>query len=106
MAFRTSPNLGPDIEQFDTSYSGWMTPANIDYTPLLGNPELGSDGHYYVLVKAGAAFASAGTALSINETTWTATAGAGGYVTPVASIPINAYFYARSKALPGGATPN
>lgn len=103
MAFRTSPNLGPDLEQFDTQW--WYDPTGL-VSPLTGNPELSSDGHFYVLVKAGAAFASANTALSINETTWVATAGAGGYVTPVASIPINAYFYARSKALPGGATPN
>lgn len=107
MAFRTTPNLGPDLEQFDTSYAGWQLPTGLDISPLPGNPELGSDGHYYVLVRAGAAFATAGTAIAINETTWVATAGAsGGYTTPVANIPINAYFYARSKALPGGATPN
>lgn len=106
LAFRTTPNLGPDVDQFELSYAGWITPGSIDFTPLLGNPELGSDGHYYVFVKAGAAFATANTAITINETTWVATAGAGGYVTPVAAIPNNAYFYARSKALPGGATPN
>lgn len=105
MAFRTTPNLGPDLDQFDTSYTGWMQPG-VDVTPLLGNPELGSDGHYYVLVKAGADIASAGTAISINESTWVATTGAGGYVTPVDDITEDSYFYARSKALPGGATPN
>lgn len=100
MAFRTTPNLGPDLEQFDTSYSGWQTLAGVDYSPLLGNPELGSDGHYYVFVKAGANFTTAGTDVTINETTWVATAGAGGFETPVANIPIDAYFYARSIALP------
>lgn len=103
MAFRTSPSLGPDIEQFATQF--WFDPEGLS-SPLSGNPELGSDGHYYVKVKAGAAFATAGTAITINETTWVATAGSGGYVTPIAAIPINAYFYARSKALPGGATAN
>lgn len=98
MAFRSTPNLGPDLEQFDTQW--WYDPVGT-VSPLPGNPELGSDGHYYVLVKAGAAIASAGTAITINETTWTATAGAGGYVTPVANIPINAWFYARSLGLPG-----
>lgn len=97
MAFRTSPNLGPDIDQFDTDW--WFDLTGVD-SPLPGNPELGSDGHYYVLVKAGAAFATAGTDVTINETTWVATAGAGGYETPVAAIPINAWFYARSIALP------
>lgn len=104
MAFRTTPNLGADIDQFDTQW--FYDLQGVDTSPQLGNPELGSDGHYYILVKAGAALATAGTAITINETTWVATAGAGGYVTPVAAIPINAYFWARSKALPGGATAN
>ena len=97
MVYRTTPNLGPDLEQFDTQW--WSDPTG-SVSPLPGNPELGSDGHYYVLVKAGAAFATAGTDVTINETTWVATAGAGGYETPVAAIPINAWFYARSIALP------
>ncbi len=101
MVFRTTPNLGADLEQFDTAW--FYDLDGVGTSPLLGNPELGSDGHYYILVKAGAAFASAGTDVTINETTWVATAGAGGYETPVAAIPINAYFYARSVNLPGEA---
>lgn len=97
MAFRTTPSLGLDLEQFETVF--WDTPGGVN-SPLTGNPELGSDGHYYVLVRAGANIATAGTDVVINETTWVATAGAGGYETPVANIPINAYFYARSIALP------
>lgn len=96
MAFRTTPNLGPDLEQFDTQW--WYDPTGT-VSPLLGNPELGSDGHYYVLVKAGAALATAGTDVTINETTWVATAGSGGYETPVANIPADAYFYARRIAI-------
>jgi len=97
MVFRTTPNLGPDLEQFDTK---WFYDLEGVNSPRLGNPELGSDGHLYVLVKAGAAFATAGTDVTINETTWVASAGAGGYETPVAAIPIDAFFYARSIALP------
>lgn len=96
MAFRTTPNLGPDLEQFDTQF--WFDPAGT-VSPRLGNPELGSDGHYYVLVKAGASFSTAGTDLTVNETTWVASAGAGSYETPVANIPADAYFYARKIAL-------
>jgi len=96
MAFRTTPNLGPDLEQFDTQW--WYDPDGT-VSPLLGNPELGSDGHYYILVKAGAALATAGTDVVINETTWVATAGAGTYETPVANIPNGAYFYARRIAV-------
>ena len=96
MAFRTTPNLGPDLEQFDTQW--WYDPEGT-VSPLLGNPELGSDGHYYILVRAGAALATAGTDVVINETTWVATAGAGTYETPVANIPNGADFYARRIAV-------
>jgi len=96
MAFRISPNLGPDLEQFDTDF--WFDLTGVD-SPLPGSTTLGSDGHRYVFVKAGAAFATAGTDVVINETTWVATAGAGTYETPVAAIPINAYFWARQIAL-------
>jgi len=99
MVFRTTPQLGPDLEQFDTSYAGWFIPNGIDISPLPGNTEMGSDGHKYVLVKAAAALATAGTDVTINETTWVATAGAGTYETPVAAIPINAWFYARQIAI-------
>jgi hypothetical protein len=103
MAFRTTPSLGPDIEQFDTQW--WYDPTGT-ISPLLGNTEIGSDGHMYILVKAAAAIASAGTDVTINQTTWVATAGAGGgFETPVANIPIDAYFYARSINLPGAAAP-
>ncbi len=96
MAFRTTPNLGPDLEQFDTNF--WFDPVGT-VSPRLGNPEFGSDGHKYVLVQAAATIAGAGTDVTINETTWVATAGAGTYETPVANIPINPYYYARQIAL-------
>lgn len=96
MAFRITPNLGPDLEQFDTDFFYDVT--GVD-SPLPGAKCHGSDGHAYVFVKAGAAFATAGTDVLINETTWVATAGAGTYETPVAAIPINAWFWARQIAL-------
>ena len=96
MAFRITPNLGPDLEQFDTDF--WFDLTGVD-SPLPGAKTHGSDGHSYVFVKAGAAIATAGTDVLINETTWVATAGAGTYETPVAAIPINAWFWARQIAL-------
>ncbi len=96
MAFRITPNLGPDLEQFDTNF--WFDPVGT-VSPRLGTACFGSDGHKYVLVSAVAAVASAGTDVTINETTWVATAGAGTYETPVANIPINAYYWARQIAL-------
>lgn len=98
--FRTSPQLGPGLEQHATQWH-WDG-LGIDCSPLVGNPELGSDGHYYVLVKAGAALA-AGADVTINETTWVATAGAGGYEVPggiTGGVAINEYFWARTIALP------
>jgi hypothetical protein len=96
MAFRITPNLGPDIEQFDPDF--WFDLTGVD-SPLPGAAVIGSDGHKYVFVKAGAALATAGTDVLINETTWVATAGAGTYETPVAAIPNNAWFWARQIAL-------
>lgn len=96
MVFRITPNLGPDIEQFDTNF--WFDPVGT-VSPRPGTAIFGSDGHKYVLVQAVAAVASAGTDVTINETTWVATAGAGTYETPVASIPIDAYYWARQIAL-------
>lgn len=96
MAFRITPSLGPDIEQFDTDF--WFDLTGLD-SPLPGATVMGSDGHKYVFVKAAALLATAGTAVTINETTWIATAGAGTYVTPVAAIPANAWFWARQTAL-------
>lgn len=97
MAFRITPNLGPDIEQTDLDF--WFDLTGVD-SPLPGAACVGSDGHKYVFVKAGgAAIAAAGTDVLINETTWIATAGAGTYETPIASIPANAWFWARQIAL-------
>ena len=97
MAFRITPNLGPDIEQTDTDF--WFDLTGVD-SPQLGVACVGSDGHKYVYVKAGAsAIATAGTDVVINETTWIATAGAGTYETPVASILAGEFFHARKILL-------
>jgi len=96
MVFRITPSLGPDLEQFDTDF--WFDLTGVD-SPLPGAAVLGSDGHKYVFAKAGAAIATAGTDVIINETTWVAAVGAGTYETTVAAIPINAWTWFRQIAL-------
>lgn len=97
MAYRITPSLGPDLEQHALQNYwdlGFDTP-----TYALGSKVIGSDGHEYVYVQAAANIASAGTDVTIDETTWVATAGAGDYETPVASILADEFFHARKIAL-------
>lgn len=96
--FRTTPTLGPDLWQTADQFY-WDTIAD----PLnsrgpsyqLGTTVVGNDGAEYTLVQAGAAF-DADDGLSINQTTWAATADATApvYEAPVA-VASGEYFHAR-----------
>lgn len=97
MVFRITPSLGPDLEQHATDFYWDLNSDTPTYA--LGSLVHGSDGHEYVLVEAGAAFSTIGTDVQINETTWVATAGAGGFETPVAGIANGERFHARKIAL-------
>lgn len=99
MVYRITPSLGPGLEQHaEQNYwdLGFDTP-----TYALGSKVIGSDGHEYVYVQAGAGFASAATGLSINETTWVASLDNTDPVweTPVASILADEFFHARKVSL-------
>lgn len=88
--FGTRPNAGADL---DAVYTG---------TPPLQVGQLfhGSDGHNYRFVRAGGAAIAKNTAVTVADATWIATAGAGGWKTPVnTAVPANAYFWARSDAV-------
>ena len=98
--FRITPSLGPDLHQSETQYywDSVTDPTGVgapSYQP--GSKVVGNDGHEYVFVKAAAALA-AGTDVTINETTWVATAGAGAYEAPVA-VAANEWFHARKIAI-------
>jgi hypothetical protein len=97
MTFRITPSLGPDLEQHALQFYWDLNSTTPSYA--LGSKVIGQDGHEYVLVKAAANIASAGTDVLINETTWVATAGAGTYETPVASILADEFFHARKILL-------
>ena len=101
MPFRSTPQLGPQFDMHDTKFH-WDG-ENIDVSYRLGNPEEGSDGHDYILVKAGANHA-ASARLDVNDTTWVTTANAGGaWMVPAdiigGSVASGEYFHARRFAL-------
>lgn len=110
--YRSTPQLGPALVDHEASF--WFSPpstfsATISGTPYsdavdvsyaLGNPEKGTDGHVYVLVKAGAAL-DAGDGVAIDEDTWIATSDESSPVFEVpadiegGSVANGEYFHAR-----------
>jgi len=96
MSYRITPTLGPDIEQHATKYY-WDLNSTGTPSYALGTKVVGSDGHDYIHVKAGADLA-ADAEVQINETTFVATAGAGGFTVPVA-VKSGEAFHAKRTAL-------
>lgn len=107
--FRTSPQLGPQLDQVFTGVPYWDTGLGLGTpadgqgpSPELGTKEVGNDGHDYVWVKASAdisAASSPGTQVSITEPAMTAAAGSGGYYAPVAGVTNAQFFWARKGIL-------
>lgn len=108
--FRTTPQLGPQLDEVYTTIPYWDTQNGVsDGTQTAGtispsykvlNKETGNDGADYIWVKASAAIAataSTGTQVTVTFT-GTAAAGSGGWYAPVAGIASGAWFHARSKA--------
>lgn len=96
--FRITPSLGPDLWQSETQYywDGVTDPAatgDPSYQP--GSVVIGNDGAEYIFVQADANFA-ADAGLSINQTTWVASADASDpvYDAPVAVLD-GEWFHAR-----------
>ncbi len=103
--FRTTPQLGPQLNEVFPTLPYWDALAGItipSYKP--GNKEVGSDGHDYVWVQASAAIAATpttGTQVILTETAtnMAAATGAGGYYTlPGLAIPINGWTHVRKGA--------
>lgn len=101
--FRTTPQLGPQLNEVFTGLPYWDALANITQPSYkLGNKEVGNDGHDYVWVQASAniaAAASPGTQVAITEPAFTAAAGSGGYYAPVAGVTSGQYFHARKGVI-------
>ena len=98
MAFRTTPQLGPQLDEIILETGVWFEPTGRIISPQLGTRESGSDGHVYILVRASATIAAAaapGTQVTITEPAMTAAAGAGGFYAPVEGVTDEAFFWAR-----------
>lgn len=102
MAFRTTPQLGPQLDEVIPLTGVWFEPEGNVISPQLGTRESGSDGHVYILVQASAAIAAAaapGTEVVITEPAFTAATGDGGFFAPIAGVADDAFFWARQEAL-------
>lgn len=86
MAFRTTPNLGLQLEDVSAGLPYWdVNPAQTDPSYRPGNKELGSDGGEYWMVMASddiVATADTGTQVAITYPAYTVEAGNGGFYTP------------------------
>jgi len=96
MSHRISPLLGPDIEQHADKYY-WELSSIGTPSYALGTKVVGSDGLDYIHVKAAANLAK-DAEVTINETTFLATAGSGDFTVPVA-VKSGEYFHAKRKKL-------
>lgn len=109
MVFRSTAQLGPGLEDVIAPNEVWFdVPGKMTLiSPRLGDKEVGTDGHDYVLVRASAAIAAAsgnGTQVTITEPAFTAAAGSGGWYAPNSivapnGVPINGFFWARKGTL-------
>lgn len=106
MVFRTTPQLGPQLDEVFTGLPYWdgalgiqNADTGVEPSYKLNNVEIGDDGALYVWVQAGAAIDAAtnGTQLVVSAA-GQATAGSGGWYAPPAGVADNAYFHARNKA--------
>lgn len=100
MAFRTTPQLGPELEDVIPAGEVWfdIPGAGTLISPRLGNKEFGSDGLEYILVQAGGAIA-AGTQIAIDANFQATTGGTSGYGTQGDAVADGDYFWARQVAI-------
>ena len=108
--FRTSPNLGPELDRVYDAMPFWDAQLGVssggagtaEASYRLGNTETGSDGGEYIWVRASAgiaATATTGTQVTITFPAYTVATGAGGFFTPVnTTIVSGQYFHVRRGA--------
>lgn len=106
--FRTTPQLGPQLNEVFTNLPYWDTQLGVgsSTTPSpsykLGNKEVGNDGADYIWVQASAVIAATsgtGTGVTITVPAYTvATGGTTWYTPPGVAIASGQYFHARRGA--------
>ena len=100
MAFRQTPQLGPQLDQVGPFH--WDGINITEPSPKLGTREHGTDGHVYLLVKASGTIAalSTGREVIVTEPAMTAATGAGGWLAPPNQALANGdVFWARKSTL-------
>lgn len=100
--FRTTPQLGPQLDDVFTGLPYWDNNGVSEPSYRLGNKELGDDGREYWFVQASAdiaATATTGTQVTITVPGYTVATGAGGFYTPVnTAITSGQYFHVSRGA--------
>lgn len=108
--FRTTPQLGPQLDDVFTGLPYWdMTGVTDGGTVVsgvtspsykLGNVEQGDDGREYVWVQASAdiaATATTGTQVVITVPAYTVATGSGGFYTPVNTAIVSGQYFHVSR---------
>lgn len=100
--FRTTPQLGPQLDDIFTGLPYWDGVNITAPSYKLGTKEVGDDGGEYFFVQASAdiaATATTGTQVTITFPAYTVATGAGGFYTPVnTAIVSGQYFHVRRGA--------
>lgn len=108
--FRTTPQLGPQLDDVFTGLPYWDTYHVTDGATVvggisspsykLGNVEQGDDGREYVWVRASAdiaATATTGTQVVITVPAYTVATGSGGFYTPVNTAIVSGQYFHVSR---------
>jgi len=100
--FRTTPQLGPQLDDVFVGLPHWDPPNVTEPSYQLGNVEMGDDGGEYIWVQASAAISATsttGTQVTITFPAYTVATGSGGFYTPPGvAIASGTYFHARRGA--------
>jgi len=102
MLFRTTPQLGPQLDQVVPAGGVWYDGALQIASPQVGVLEAGSDGHTYMWVvnnSAAELAASARINISDDGDFTVSTSGTGAWMAPPSAVPVGAGFWARKFAL-------
>ena len=102
MAFRTTPQLGPQLDQVVPLNGAWYEGLPQVQSPQFGVPELGSDGHLYMWVEnnsAGQLSASARINITDDADRTVTTNASGTWMAPATAVPVGAAFWARKFAI-------
>lgn len=108
--FRTTPQLGPQLDDVFTGMPYWDLAGVYDGATVvsgisspsykLGNTEVGDDGREYTWVRASAdiaATATTGTQVTITVPAFTVATGAGGFYTPVNTAILSGQYFHVSR---------